>query len=321
MKRIAKIGALAAMLTIMAATFASAQAGSSNTIRGCVNRKSRALRIVGPGVLCSKSESSLEWSIQGPAGIRGPSGIDGAQGPAGADGLEGPEGLQGPMGPQGLPGLAGLQGPEGAVGPQGLEGIAGAQGSAGVDGAQGAQGPEGAIGPRGSEGPAGAQGPQGPEGPAGAKGPEGPAGAQGPDGSPGAQGPQGPAGTPGAGMIAGNTGQDNLSSSTKYGTFFGSGLTNSETDAEQILAKGGTARSLYVRASGAPGEGKSWSFVIYKNGSADPVLTCAISGSDTSCSDTAGSISFSAGDTISICIVGTSGAAQNKSASWALEYA
>jgi hypothetical protein len=122
-------------------------------------------------------------------------------------------------------------------------------------------------------------------------------------------------------MIAGNSSKENLPTGTKFGSFFGGGLASSETEAAQVLAKGGTATSLYVRTSGAPGSGNSWTFTIFKNGSAEAGLSCTVSDDATSCSDTAGSVSYSAGDTVSIRIVGTSSPAAGKTASWALEYA
>ncbi|MGI9643142.1 MAG: hypothetical protein ACR2N9_10190 [Acidimicrobiia bacterium] len=53
----------------------------ANTIHGCVNDRSGVLRVVADPGDCRRSESALDWNVQG---VAGQDGADGAQGPAGA---------------------------------------------------------------------------------------------------------------------------------------------------------------------------------------------------------------------------------------------
>ena len=81
-------------------------------------------------------------------------GTPGPQGPQGIAGTNGNDGATGPQGP------AGNDGAVGATGPQGPQGPAGNDGAVGVTGATGATGPQG---PAGNDGAVGATGPQGPQ--------------------------------------------------------------------------------------------------------------------------------------------------------------
>jgi hypothetical protein len=132
---------------------------------------------------------------QGPQGIQGPAGTNGATGPQGIQGSAGNDGSTGPQGPIGITGAQGPQGPIGLTGPTGPNGrsayeiallngfvgtetqwllsLVGATGPAGAIGAQGLQGPtgnDGAIGAQGPIGLTGAEGPQGIQGVAGVNG-------------------------------------------------------------------------------------------------------------------------------------------------------
>lgn len=60
-----------------------------------------------------------------------------------------------------------------------------------------------------------------------------------------------------------------------------------------------TLSSLYVQIDTAPGGAASYTFTVYKNGIAT-ALTAAISGTNTSATDSTDSVSFAAGDTISM---------------------
>ena len=104
---------------------------------------------------------------QGPQGIAGTNGNDGATGAQGPQGISGTNGNDGATGPQGPQGIAGTNGNDGATGPQG---IAGTNGNDGATGPQGIQGETGAIGSQGIQGETGPQGPIGLTGPAGTNG-------------------------------------------------------------------------------------------------------------------------------------------------------
>src|SRR5262249_56336632 len=84
-------------------------------IHACT-RKGGGLRIVALDTVCKKTEKSLTWNVQGPAGDAGPAGPAGAQGPAGEQGSRGPSG---PTGQRGAEGATGPQGPAGRPGPRG----------------------------------------------------------------------------------------------------------------------------------------------------------------------------------------------------------
>ncbi len=67
-----------------------------------------------------------------------------------------------------------------------------------------------------------------------------------------------------------------------------------------------TVKGLRCKASAASGNsGKTWTFNIMKNGSANST-SCSIGGSATTCADASTSVDFSDGDTISLQIVATS---------------
>src|SRR6478609_5573274 len=119
---------------------------NTTTIYACVNKVTKAVRIVLPRnghSACPTRERLVTWSK-----VNGVSSV-------------GPMGPMGPQGPQGLAGTVGAPGAAGAAGADGAQGPAGADGAPGADGAQGAAGADGAQGPAGADG---AQGPAGADG-------------------------------------------------------------------------------------------------------------------------------------------------------------
>jgi hypothetical protein len=83
------------------------------------------------------------------------------------------------------------------------------------------------------------------------------------------------------------------------GTF--TNTVTTEASAETVMPTAGTLDNLYIYGNNGsgPGAGTSYTFTLYKNGVAT-ALTTAISGSTRTNSDTTHSISFVAGDTISL---------------------
>ena len=242
----------------------------------------------------------------GPAGPEGPQGPQGDPGPTGPPGPQGPQGDPGPTGPQGDPGPTGPTGPQGPQGDPGPAGPQGPQGDQGPTGPQGDQGPAGPQGLQGDPGPTGPTGPQGPAGPTGSPGPQGDPGPIGPTGPQGPAGPTGPQGPNGNTIIGGGTGGTNLSgSSTRYVPLFFSDVDATESSVEQTVPVAATLSQFYVRLSGAPdppplsSSVQSYTFTVHKNGGGT-LVTCTISESNTTCSDTTNSVAFNAGDTISI---------------------
>jgi Collagen triple helix repeat (20 copies) len=137
--------AMGALCVLNVASFALAKVkDDAGVVHACVKADTPSngqVRIIDPADTCKQNETSLEWSVSGPAG---------------------PQGLPGPKGD---PGATGPAGPEGPQGPEGPAGAKGEQGPAGPAGAQGETGPQGPAGAQGSEGPRGPEGPQGPPGP------------------------------------------------------------------------------------------------------------------------------------------------------------
>jgi hypothetical protein len=73
-----------------------------------------------------------------------------------------------------------------------------------------------------------------------------------------------------------------------------------------------SASGFFVKLSAGPDNGIDRDFALFKNGS-NTGISCQISGTDTSCSDTGTPVEFVAGDSMSIrsAIIGTDAAAAN----------
>jgi hypothetical protein len=68
--------------------------GPDGSIHGCYLKRGGSLRVIdsSSSTSCARTETALNWSEQGPPGVQGPTGPQGASGPPG---------LQGPTGPAG----------------------------------------------------------------------------------------------------------------------------------------------------------------------------------------------------------------------------
>lgn len=72
---------------------------SSGVIHGCYQKSGGSLSVIDATVTtCAKSQTELDWNVQGPAGPQGAQGPQGVQGPVGPQGLQGPQGPAGPSG-------------------------------------------------------------------------------------------------------------------------------------------------------------------------------------------------------------------------------
>jgi type VI secretion system secreted protein Hcp len=87
MKKFALISAALLAVVVTAGTIAWA-AGDSPTINACVASSSGDVRIPQGGDTCKKNESAVQWSVQGPQGLKGDTG---PQGPAGQSGQGTPD--------------------------------------------------------------------------------------------------------------------------------------------------------------------------------------------------------------------------------------
>ena len=89
---------------------------------------------------------------------------------------------------------------------------------------------------------------------------------------------------------------------TEYAPLQGPGAQwGARTLADTPVAVSGTISKLYVEltpAPGTPASGKSWTYTLFKNGSAT-ALTCTVSDDGTSSNDTSNSVSVTAGDLLS----------------------
>jgi len=101
-------------------------------------------------------------------------------------------------------------------------------------------------------------------------------------------------------IIGGGTGPTNLQgASINYVPMFESNRSTVERENQQFMPVAGTLSNFYVTLNGSPGSNRWYTFVVHKNG-ADTPVTCTIAGTNTTGSDLTNSVSFAAGDYISI---------------------
>ena len=172
---------IALLISLLVASGLSSPASGSvsdgTVIKGCVNKKTGALRISEKCTSKEKKISLTVTGVKGEQGEPGPKGDQGVPGPQGARGatvisgkgtptaFTGEEGdfyldletyeLFGPKKNDNWSGSIKLQGPAGPAGATGATGPAGATGATGPAGATGATGPAGATGPTGATGATG----------------------------------------------------------------------------------------------------------------------------------------------------------------------
>lgn len=91
-----------------------------------------------------------------------------------------------------------------------------------------------------------------------------------------------------------------------------------EGNRQQVMPTAGTFRNLRVKMNGTPGAGKSYTFMVRKNG-ADTSVTCVIADTATSASDTANSFSVVAGDLVTLKVT-PSGTPTGRTPQWTIEF-
>jgi hypothetical protein len=101
--------------------------------------------------------------------------------------------------------------------------------------------------------------------------------------------------------IYGGSGTKLHKNETCYIPMFNYDINKTESAVWQPMPMAGNVSNFYVVLNGSPGSGKSYTFVVRKEGLDTPV-TCTISGTDTIGSDLTHSVSFAAGDYISIMV-------------------
>lgn len=92
-----------------------------------------------------------------------------------------------------------------------------------------------------------------------------------------------------------------------------------EVDAVQVVSTVGTFNTLNISIATAPGASKSWTFVVRKN-EINTTLTCAISGTATSCSDLVNSFSVVAGDRITIKVTPSGTPTSSNNIRWSVNF-
>jgi hypothetical protein len=101
-------------------------------------------------------------------------------------------------------------------------------------------------------------------------------------------------------IIGGGTGTSNLDrDDPRYIPMFNTGRSATESDVQQPMPMAGTVSNFYVILDGSPGNNNWYTFVVRKKGE-DTLVTCTISDTDTTGSDLTNSVSFAAGEYISI---------------------
>lgn len=130
----------------------------------------------------------------------------------------------------------------------------------------------------------------------------------------------GSAGGSGGGVIAYSAPSLTLTANTYYAPPGGGG-TPSTTEASSQVASAGAATisNFRVTVSAAPGVGNSYAFTWRKAGS-DQTVTCTISDTATSASDTTHSFTVAAGDLIDVKIVSTGTIVTTPMVSWLAQY-
>jgi Collagen triple helix repeat (20 copies). len=94
-----KITNLLMLITMVTACFVFSI--TAQTINGCADKVSGQLRRITPPAVCKASETSVNWSVQGPQGPQGIQGVQGIQGQTGATGSTGATGETGAAGTNG----------------------------------------------------------------------------------------------------------------------------------------------------------------------------------------------------------------------------
>lgn len=97
---------------------------------------------------------------------------------------------------------------------------------------------------------------------------------------------------------------NNATTYISLGDMVGAGANATESFKQSVMANSGTLNNLFVKFATAPGVGKNWVLILRVNG-VDTALTLTIADSAVSGSDTTHSVSYSAGDKLSVKVVPT----------------
>ncbi len=121
-------------------------------------------------------------------------------------------------------------------------------------------------------------------------------------------------------IIGGGTGSVNLQgASVNYVPMFNAARSAVESENQQFIPMAGTVSNFYVILNGSPGINHWYTFVVRKNG-ADTPVTGTISGTATTGSDLTNSVSFAAGDYISIMVTPSAANPTARSMLWTAKF-
>jgi len=90
-----------------------------------------------------------------------------------------------------------------------------------------------------------------------------------------------------------------------------SSTTSNDNEKLSVVPFAGTISKLTAFTEAAPTAGKSWTYLVYKNGSSTS-LTCTIADAANGCSDAVNTVTLAAGDRIGVTIRGTGTPASTK---------
>jgi len=117
-------------------------------------------------------------------------------------------------------------------------------------------------------------------------------------------------------IIGGGTGGSKLKKDAiRYIPMFNNDISDTESDVWQSMPVAGTLSNFYVILNAAPGGSKSYTFVVRRDG-VDTSVTCTILGTNTTGSDLANSVSFAAGNYISIMVTPSDDKPKEEAMSW-----
>ena len=127
-------------------------------------------------------------------------------------------------------------------------------------------------------------------------------------------------------IVGGGMNSSPTSDTTYAGMMLDRAPSTDRTTVQQAMPVAGSVSALTVRINAAPGTGmgtRNWTFAVEKNGTASATVTCEIeeSATQTVCVSGAGSLTFAAGDLISVRVArGSSSNANPGSIRWTAAY-
>ena len=106
---------------------------------------------------------------------------------------------------------------------------------------------------------------------------------------------------------------------------FAGNQSNTERLVQNIMPTAGTVKNLSVFVETAPGAGNSWVFTLRRGtpggATSNTAVTCTISGTSQTCSDTTDTATYAAGDLVSVAITVGAGNPTGSGGQWTAVFA